>query len=103
MTTALQVSVIVPHAMRFTAADLTTVARQVEDVGLDGVFVGEHLAATVPLAESTLVLATAAAATARIHVGVDPPPHRPAPTGSRAPVRLHRGGSHPPRPRTHRR
>ncbi len=69
MTTALQVSVIVPHAMRFAAADLAAVARQVEDVGLDGVFVGDQLAATVPLAESTLVLATAAAATARIHVG----------------------------------
>jgi len=61
--------VIVPHAMRFSAADLAAVARHVEDVGLDGVFVGDHLAATVPLAESTLVLATAAAATARIHVG----------------------------------
>lgn len=69
MTTALQVSVIVPHAMRFAAADLAAVARHVEDVGLDGVFVGDHLAATVPLAESTLVLATAAAATSRIHVG----------------------------------
>ncbi|MGI8414083.1 MAG: hypothetical protein ACR2QA_16655 [Solirubrobacteraceae bacterium] len=61
--TALQVSVIVPHALRFAAADLAAVARHVEDVGLDGV------GATVPLAESTLVLATAAAAPSRIHVG----------------------------------
>jgi 2-methylisocitrate lyase-like PEP mutase family enzyme len=40
-----KISVIVPHAMRSSAADLSAVARHVEDVGLDGVFVGDHLAA----------------------------------------------------------
>jgi len=36
------VSVIVPHPMRFAAADIAAVARHLEDVGLDGVFVGDH-------------------------------------------------------------
>lgn len=62
-------SVIVPQAMRFSAGDLSAVARHVEDVGLDGVFVGDHLAAAVPVPDSTLALAVAAGATTRIHVG----------------------------------
>ena len=62
-------SVIVPHAQRFSAADLSAVARHVEDAGLDGVFVGDHLAAAVPHADSTLALAVAAAATTRIRIG----------------------------------
>ena len=69
MTAKPRVSVIVPHAMRFAAADLSAVARHVEDAGLDGVFVGDHLAAAVPHADSTLALAVAAAATTRIRVG----------------------------------
>ncbi len=63
------VSVIVPRALRFAAADLSAVARHVEGAGLDGVFVGDHLAAAVPQADSTLALAVAAAATMRIRVG----------------------------------
>jgi alkanesulfonate monooxygenase SsuD/methylene tetrahydromethanopterin reductase-like flavin-dependent oxidoreductase (luciferase family) len=63
------VSVIVPRSIRFPAKDLSAFVRHVEDVGLDGVFVGDHLAAAVPHADSTLVLAVATAATTRIHVG----------------------------------
>jgi alkanesulfonate monooxygenase SsuD/methylene tetrahydromethanopterin reductase-like flavin-dependent oxidoreductase (luciferase family) len=55
--------------MRFTAADLTAVARHVEDAGLDGVFTGDHLAAAAPITDSTLALAVTAAATRRIHLG----------------------------------
>lgn len=69
MTARPGVSVIVPHAMRFSPDDLSAFGRHVEDVGLDGVFVGDHLAAAAPHADSTLVLAVAAAATTRIHVG----------------------------------
>jgi alkanesulfonate monooxygenase SsuD/methylene tetrahydromethanopterin reductase-like flavin-dependent oxidoreductase (luciferase family) len=44
-------------------------ARHVEDVGLDAVFVGDHLAPAVPMLDSTVILATAAAATRRIRLG----------------------------------
>jgi alkanesulfonate monooxygenase SsuD/methylene tetrahydromethanopterin reductase-like flavin-dependent oxidoreductase (luciferase family) len=64
-----RVSVIIPQPMRFSAGDLTAVARHVEDTGLDGVFVGDHLAGAVPITDSTLALAVAAAATSRIHLG----------------------------------
>jgi alkanesulfonate monooxygenase SsuD/methylene tetrahydromethanopterin reductase-like flavin-dependent oxidoreductase (luciferase family) len=63
------VSVIVPHALRFSASDLSAVARHVEDAGLDGIFVGDHLAAAVPQADSILALTVAAAATTRIRLG----------------------------------
>jgi alkanesulfonate monooxygenase SsuD/methylene tetrahydromethanopterin reductase-like flavin-dependent oxidoreductase (luciferase family) len=69
MTVTLKVSVIIPHALRSSAKDIATFARHVEDLGLDGVFVGDHLAAGVPLLESTVVLTAAATATERIHVG----------------------------------
>lgn len=69
MTERPRVSVIIPHAIRSGAAELSGFARHVEDCGLDGVAVGDHLAAAVPSAESTLTLAVAAAATRRITVG----------------------------------
>jgi alkanesulfonate monooxygenase SsuD/methylene tetrahydromethanopterin reductase-like flavin-dependent oxidoreductase (luciferase family) len=49
--------------------DLRANARHAEDVGLDGVFVGDHLAAAVPILDSTLTLATVAAVTERIGIG----------------------------------
>ncbi|MDX6418355.1 MAG: hypothetical protein QOG28_2975 [Trebonia sp.] len=64
-----RVSVIIPHPMRFSAADLTAVARHAEVAGLDGVFVGDHLTPAVPVADSTLALAAASAATSRIRLG----------------------------------
>lgn len=64
-----RVSVVIPHAIRSNASDLSAFARHVEDAGLDGVFTGDHLAAAAPLAGSTLTLAVAAAATTRIQVG----------------------------------
>jgi len=69
MTARPRVSVVIPHAIRSNASDLSTFARQVEDAGLDGLFTGDHLAAATPLADSTLTLAVAAAATTRIQVG----------------------------------
>ena len=69
MTARPRVSVVVPHTIGPAAGDLTAFARHVEDTGLDGVFTGDHLAAAAPLADSTLTLAVAAAATRRIQVG----------------------------------
>lgn len=64
-----RVSVIIPHAMRFSAADLTAFARHAEDAGLDGVFVGDHLTPAVPVPDSTLALAAAATVTSRVRLG----------------------------------
>ena len=49
--------------------DLRSNARHAEDLGLDALFVGDHLAATVPILDSTLTLATVAAVTQRIGLG----------------------------------
>ena len=40
-----------------------------EALGLDGLFVGDHLAAALPLLDSTITLATVAAVTERIRIG----------------------------------
>jgi alkanesulfonate monooxygenase SsuD/methylene tetrahydromethanopterin reductase-like flavin-dependent oxidoreductase (luciferase family) len=53
-----------------TAADTREQARHVERLGLDGIFVGDHLKPAGPYPESIVVLAAAAAVTERIHVGV---------------------------------
>ncbi|MFF4604380.1 LLM class flavin-dependent oxidoreductase [Streptomyces sp. NPDC001339] len=49
--------------------DLARVARHAEEVGLESVWTGDHLSAGFPVLDSSLVLATAAAATRRIGVG----------------------------------
>lgn len=49
--------------------DIATVARHAEEVGLESVWTGDHLASGFPVLDSSLVLATAAAATRRIQVG----------------------------------
>jgi alkanesulfonate monooxygenase SsuD/methylene tetrahydromethanopterin reductase-like flavin-dependent oxidoreductase (luciferase family) len=50
----MRVSVVIPHGCRDRAADVAAFARHVEAAGLDGVFVGDHLAGTVPIADSTI-------------------------------------------------
>ncbi|MFJ4330597.1 MULTISPECIES: LLM class flavin-dependent oxidoreductase [unclassified Streptomyces] len=49
--------------------DLAAVARHAEAVGLDSVWTGDRLSAPFPVLDSSLVLATAAAATERIALG----------------------------------
>ena len=67
--TALSVSVMLSAANKSTIDDVQSFARHVESVGLDGVFVGDHLANAGPVLDSTIVLAVAAAATDRLNVG----------------------------------
>jgi alkanesulfonate monooxygenase SsuD/methylene tetrahydromethanopterin reductase-like flavin-dependent oxidoreductase (luciferase family) len=52
-----------------TAAGTREQARYAEQLGLDGIFVGDHLKPAGPYPESMVVLAAAAAVTERIHVG----------------------------------
>ena len=49
--------------------ELRANARHAEGLGIDAVFVGDHLVATVPILDSTLTLATVAAVTERIRLG----------------------------------
>ena len=51
------------------AEDVGSHARHVEQLGLDAVFVGDHLAPARPVLESTVTLATAAAVTERVRLG----------------------------------
>jgi alkanesulfonate monooxygenase SsuD/methylene tetrahydromethanopterin reductase-like flavin-dependent oxidoreductase (luciferase family) len=53
-----------------TGADACDQARHAEDLGLDGIFVGDHLKPAWPYPESTVVLAAAAGVTERIQVGL---------------------------------
>jgi alkanesulfonate monooxygenase SsuD/methylene tetrahydromethanopterin reductase-like flavin-dependent oxidoreductase (luciferase family) len=53
-----------------TAADTREQARYAERLGLDGIFVGDHLKPAGPYPESVVVLAAAAGVTERIHLGV---------------------------------
>jgi alkanesulfonate monooxygenase SsuD/methylene tetrahydromethanopterin reductase-like flavin-dependent oxidoreductase (luciferase family) len=50
-------------------AALVPLARRAEDLGLDSVWVGDHLVARFPLVDSTVVLSAAAGATTRIGLG----------------------------------
>ncbi|WP_037065833.1 LLM class flavin-dependent oxidoreductase [Pseudonocardia acaciae] len=49
--------------------DVAACAAHAEEVGLDSVFVGDHLTPVEPMLDSTVVLAAAAAATRRVQVG----------------------------------
>jgi alkanesulfonate monooxygenase SsuD/methylene tetrahydromethanopterin reductase-like flavin-dependent oxidoreductase (luciferase family) len=49
--------------------DIKAAARLAEELGLDSVWSPDHLAASVPLLDSTVTLATAAAVTERIRIG----------------------------------
>lgn len=50
--------------------DLRAAARHAEDIGLDAVWHGDHLATGAPSLDATIALATAAAVTERIQVGI---------------------------------
>src|ERR671937_3073591 len=51
-------------------ADTREQARYAERLGLDGIFVGDHLKPAGPYPESLVVLAAAAGVTERIHLGL---------------------------------
>ncbi|MFB4313747.1 LLM class flavin-dependent oxidoreductase [Actinomadura sp. 21ATH] len=67
----LEIGVILPGVavQRRDGIDLRAAARHAEDAGLDGVWHGDHLAVGGPVLESSIALATAAAATSRIRTG----------------------------------
>lgn len=62
----MNVGVYLPNT---AGADVAAHARHAEEVGLESVWTGDHLIPVRPLLDSTLVLATAAAATSRIRIG----------------------------------
>jgi alkanesulfonate monooxygenase SsuD/methylene tetrahydromethanopterin reductase-like flavin-dependent oxidoreductase (luciferase family) len=63
------IGVVLDRSRIVRAHDVAAAARHAEDLGLDGLFVGDHLAGVVPMLDGTLVLAAAAAATERITLG----------------------------------
>lgn len=65
----LEIGISLSDGGRTGADRLTAYARHAEDVGLDSVFIGDHLVAPRPLLESVVTLATAAAVTEQIRVG----------------------------------
>jgi alkanesulfonate monooxygenase SsuD/methylene tetrahydromethanopterin reductase-like flavin-dependent oxidoreductase (luciferase family) len=70
MSRRLKVAVMLQPGADGTAAGTREQARYAEQLGLDGIFVGDHLKPAGPYPESMVVLAAAAAVTKRIHVGV---------------------------------
>ncbi|HEX5597980.1 MAG TPA: LLM class flavin-dependent oxidoreductase [Micromonosporaceae bacterium] len=69
--TVLEIGVILPSiaVQRREGLDLQTAAGHAEDLGLDSVWHGDHLATGVPTLDCTIALATAAATTRRIRIG----------------------------------
>ncbi|WP_345572543.1 LLM class flavin-dependent oxidoreductase [Nonomuraea rosea] len=67
-----EIGVILPGiaVQRRDGIDLRAAARHVEDAGLDGVWHGDHLAVGGPIVDAPIALATAAAVTARVRIGV---------------------------------
>jgi alkanesulfonate monooxygenase SsuD/methylene tetrahydromethanopterin reductase-like flavin-dependent oxidoreductase (luciferase family) len=70
MSRRLKVAVRLHAGADGTAADAPEHARHAEQLGLDGIFVGDHLKPAGAYPESMVVLAAVAASTERIHVGV---------------------------------
>jgi alkanesulfonate monooxygenase SsuD/methylene tetrahydromethanopterin reductase-like flavin-dependent oxidoreductase (luciferase family) len=70
---ALDVGVILPTSTpdptRPIIGDVRASARLAEDLGLDSIWSTDHLVASAPILDSTVVLATAAAVTDRITIG----------------------------------
>jgi alkanesulfonate monooxygenase SsuD/methylene tetrahydromethanopterin reductase-like flavin-dependent oxidoreductase (luciferase family) len=66
--TRLSIGVILP-SVTTAFGDVADRARRAEDIGLDAVFSGDHLAADPPTLDGTVLLATAAAATVRLKIG----------------------------------
>jgi alkanesulfonate monooxygenase SsuD/methylene tetrahydromethanopterin reductase-like flavin-dependent oxidoreductase (luciferase family) len=58
-----------PDPARPVLGDIPAAARFAEEVGLDSVWASDHLLATVPIIDSTVTLAAAAAVTERIGIG----------------------------------
>jgi alkanesulfonate monooxygenase SsuD/methylene tetrahydromethanopterin reductase-like flavin-dependent oxidoreductase (luciferase family) len=69
MSRRLKLAVMLQAGADGTAAGTREQARHAEQLGLDGIFVGDHLKPAGPYPESMVVLAAAAAVTQRIHVG----------------------------------
>lgn len=67
--TRLGISVMLSAPGSVPVEDVGAYARHVEAVGLDGVFVADHLVATRPILDSVATLAAVAAVTGRIRVG----------------------------------
>ena len=65
----LRIGVMLPASATDEPRAIGSLARHAEDVGLDGVFVGDHLAGAVPILDSTVALTTAAEATKRVDIG----------------------------------
>ncbi|MGK8524340.1 LLM class flavin-dependent oxidoreductase [Nocardia asteroides] len=58
-----------PDPARPILGDVRAAARSAEQIGLDSVWSTDHLVASAPILDSTVVLATAAAVTDRIRIG----------------------------------
>ncbi|SDJ06414.1 LLM class flavin-dependent oxidoreductase [Nonomuraea jiangxiensis] len=67
-----EIGVILPgvNTQRESGLDLRAAARHAEDAGLDGVWHGDHLAVGGPTLDAPIALATAAAATSAVRIGV---------------------------------
>jgi hypothetical protein len=72
MARMMEIGVILPSVavQRSEHLDLRSAARYVEDAGLDSVWMGDHLATDVATVDATIGLATAAAVTDRVAMGV---------------------------------
>jgi alkanesulfonate monooxygenase SsuD/methylene tetrahydromethanopterin reductase-like flavin-dependent oxidoreductase (luciferase family) len=70
MSCELSIGVTLAPGADGTATATREQARYAERLGLDGIFVGDHLKPAGPYPESVVVLATAAGATERIRLGV---------------------------------
>jgi alkanesulfonate monooxygenase SsuD/methylene tetrahydromethanopterin reductase-like flavin-dependent oxidoreductase (luciferase family) len=69
MSRRLKIAVRLQPGADGAAAEVPEQARHAERLGLDGIFMGDHLKPAGPYPESMVVLAAAAACTERIHVG----------------------------------
>ena len=69
MSRRLKIGVMVHAGADGRAADTPEQARHAERLGLDGIFVGDHLKPAGPYPESVVVLAAAAGVTERIQLG----------------------------------
>lgn len=67
----MEIGVVLPSidVQRAQNLDLAAAARHAEEVGLDGVWHGDHLALGMPSLDASTALAVAATATERIHIG----------------------------------
>ncbi|MBU2667875.1 LLM class flavin-dependent oxidoreductase [Actinoplanes bogorensis] len=69
----IEIGVILPTSTpdpgRPILGDVTAGARLAEELGLDSIWSTDHLVASAPILDGTIVLATAAGATERIPLG----------------------------------